>query len=209
MLASRPRLLDGSCACRSLRSICSIVLANATPSCWQCNAVADALSRHPAGEPEPEPHSTMFDTSLCAVVRQAERFQACWGQTRPFLTRGGEEAQGLEVQGMHERAQELVNLEVDTGAGQSRQVLPPGDRTIQEAQALRHEATETIIGQCARSRAAKMGASRGAPPSAQRWSTLFGEVRKACRDYAEPPTCSGVPLIQSLARRQTCRSFWT
>ena len=36
----------------------------------RCNAVADALSRHPVGEPEPEPHDTMFDTSLCAFVRQ-------------------------------------------------------------------------------------------------------------------------------------------
>ena len=40
---------------------------------------------------------------------------------------------------MSEKSQELVNLEVDTGPGQSRQVLLSWDRTIQEAQALCHE----------------------------------------------------------------------
>ena len=102
----------------------------------RCNAVADALSRYPTGDPDPEVHDTMFAASLCALVRQSERCQACWRQTRTFLTRGGGDVPGLSGDAVRERAVELVNLEVDPGPGVSRQTLPPGNRTIQEAQAL-------------------------------------------------------------------------
>ena len=62
------------------------------------------------------------------------------GPGAPIFNKGRGEAQELEVQGMHDSAKEVVNLQVDTFPGQSRQVLPPGDRTIQQAQAVCPEA---------------------------------------------------------------------
>ena len=55
----------------------------------RCNAVADALSRYPTSEADPNAHSTMFDASVCAFIRDTERCQACWGPARNFLTKGG------------------------------------------------------------------------------------------------------------------------
>ena len=105
----------------------------------RCNAVADALSRYPTGEPDPSAHSTMFDAAVCAFVAEAERCQACWGPARPFLTRGGEGSHSLTEAAARERAKELVDLETDKGPGTSRPTLPPGKTTIAEAQALCHE----------------------------------------------------------------------
>ena len=103
----------------------------------RCNLVADALSRYPVGDKEPPEHPTMFQAPLCAFVAQAQRCQACWGQTLPFLTRGG----GGEIENgtseLRERAKRALEREGNPVNAQERQKpLPPGAESIKEAQAV-------------------------------------------------------------------------
>ena len=118
------------------------------------------------------------------------------GSDTPFLTTGGTELQRLELQGMHYRAQELFNLEVDTGPGQSRQVLPPGGQNNPRGSGSvsRDHCAEAIPGQCAWSRAPQMGSSRGASPSAQGWGSVLPSGTKQRKTsqtaYSFRCTCS-------------------
>ena len=181
----------------------------------RCNAVAGALSRHPVGEPEPAPHNTIFDTSLCAClsclmlcVRQVERCQACWGQKRPFLTSGGGEAQGLEVQGMHYRIQELVYLGVDTDPGQRRPVLPPGDRTIQEARAVCHDtiALRQYLDAVPGAELSKWVRAAGLRPVLR--DEAFCLAKRMTNRSAYTFRCMRSAHDSDAARRQACWPFW-
>ena len=111
----------------------------------RCNKVADALSRAPLPNETDTPHETMHD-SLCLFIAEAERCQACWGPTRSFLTRGGEQKEptkeaaagnneSVTVTNAHARAEELIAQETEPGPGKSRKILPPGTATMREAQA--------------------------------------------------------------------------
>ena len=103
----------------------------------RCNLVADALSRYPVGDEEPPEHPTMFQAPLCAFVTQAQRCQACWGQTHPFLTRGGGGENGDATDDLRERAKRALERERGpVGTQERREVLPPGSQTIKEAQAV-------------------------------------------------------------------------
>ena len=120
----------------------------------RCNKVADALSRSPLPNTDTEPHDTMYD-SLCLFIEAADRCQACWGPTRSFLTRGGEQKMTTKNAAADTTLKEGTNKKNDEepvtltmaqaktdeflaqeepGPGKSRKMLPPGTATIREAQ---------------------------------------------------------------------------
>ena len=105
------------------------------------NLVADALSRYPVGDKETPEHPTMFQAPLCAFVAQAQRCQACWGQTHPFLTRGGGENGSSSTGELRDKAKRALDRDLHPKEAEERQdVLPPGLTTMKEAQAVCSEA---------------------------------------------------------------------
>ena len=83
----------------------------------------------------------MFQAPVCSFVTEVQRCQACWGQTQPFLTRGGGGDGKTRAEQIQERARIAINRKghpESSGGAQGEPV--PWMTTIKEAQAVCPEA---------------------------------------------------------------------